>query len=203
MPFTCFYLSMTYNPPAAPGFLGSEPFDGLDASVVDFWRFAMSDLRTNNVRGYLGEFLVAQAVGSTTARVEWDSWDVTGPDGTKIEVKTSGFLQSWAQAKLSTPQYRVPATSGWDASTSSWSGEQGFNSDVYVFCLHTAKSHAEYDPLSVQQWSFYVAGRRAIEAQAGASMGLATLARIAGDPVTYSLLRETITRVAKEERPVS
>lgn len=36
-------------PPKAPELSGAEPFSGLDASVADFWRFAMSDLRTNNV----------------------------------------------------------------------------------------------------------------------------------------------------------
>lgn len=192
---------MTYNPPAAPGLSGTEPFDGLDASVIDFWRFAMSDLRTNNVRGYLGEFLVARAVGSGDARVEWDPWDVTAPDGTRIEVKTSGLLQSWAQQKLTTPKYRVPAAYGWDAATGAWSTEQGFNADVYVFCLHNAKTHTEYDPLSVSQWRFYVAGRPAIEAQAGSSMGLATLSRIAGDPVLYPKLREAIAAAAEAIRP--
>lgn len=49
---------------------GSEQFAGVDASVLDFWRFAMSDLRMNNVRGYLAEFLVARAVGATSNRVE-------------------------------------------------------------------------------------------------------------------------------------
>ena len=41
----------------------------------------MSDLKTNNVRGYLAEFMVARAVGAVAPRVEWDSWDVTSPDG--------------------------------------------------------------------------------------------------------------------------
>src|SRR3954470_18321824 len=52
------------EPPAARVLSGAESFHGLDASVLDFWRFAMNDLRTNNVRGYLAEFLVARAVGS-------------------------------------------------------------------------------------------------------------------------------------------
>lgn len=193
---------MTFDPPAAPGFLGAEPFDGLDASVLDFWRFAMSDLRTNNVRGYLGEFLVARAVGSAAARVEWDAWDVTAPDGTRIEVKTSGFLQSWAQTKLSRPTYRVAPAYGWDAAANLRSDEQLFHADVYVFCLQTATTHAEYDPLSVAQWSFYVAGRRAIEAQGGASMGLVTLARVAGDPVPYALLGDAIEEAAADDRPL-
>jgi len=76
---------MGFDPPAARDLQGDEPFTGVDATVLDFWRFAMNDLRTNNVRGYLAEFLVARAVGATGARVEWDPWDVTSPDGVKIE----------------------------------------------------------------------------------------------------------------------
>src|SRR5687767_6019449 len=108
---------MTSDPPIAEQLTGAEPFAGLDSTVVDFWRFAMNDLRTNNVRGYLAEFLVARAVGSTAPRVEWDAWDVTAPDGTRIEVKSSGFLQAWAQARLSTPTFRVSAAYGWDGAT--------------------------------------------------------------------------------------
>ena len=131
----------------------------------------MSDLRTNNVRGYLAEFLVARAVGAPGPRVEWDPSDVTAPDGTRIEVKSSGFLQAWAQKKLSTPTFQVKAAYGWDAATGSWSPEQVFNADVYVFCLHHVKTHDEYDPLVVSQWSFYVTDRATVEKQAGASMG--------------------------------
>ena len=51
------------QPAAAPGLRGDEAFVGVDAQVLDFWRFAMSDLRMNNTRGYLAEFLVARALG--------------------------------------------------------------------------------------------------------------------------------------------
>lgn len=44
---------------------GDEPFRGVDATVRDFWAYAMSDLLMNNVRGYLAEFLVAKAVGAS------------------------------------------------------------------------------------------------------------------------------------------
>lgn len=37
-------------PPAA-ALTGAEAFSGVDATVQDFWRFALSDLRMNNVRG--------------------------------------------------------------------------------------------------------------------------------------------------------
>lgn len=74
---------------------GAEPFIGVEATVADFWRFALSDLRMNNTRGYLAEFIVARAVGATTTRVEWDSYDVLAPSGARIEVKSSAYLQVW------------------------------------------------------------------------------------------------------------
>lgn len=81
----------------------------------------MSDLKVNNVRGYLAEFLVARAVGANTPRAEWDAWDVTSPDGVKIEVKTSGYIQAWGQSKLSVPTFRVAPAYSWDSSTGTWS----------------------------------------------------------------------------------
>jgi hypothetical protein len=53
-----------------------QPLDGSEvlgsSTVLDFWRWALGDLRMNNARGYLVEFLVAQALGDTSrVRVEW------------------------------------------------------------------------------------------------------------------------------------
>ena len=45
---------------------------------MDFWRFALSNLQMNNARGYLAEFLVAKAVGSTGLQIEWDPYDFNG-----------------------------------------------------------------------------------------------------------------------------
>lgn len=144
---------------------------------------------------------------ATAPRVEWDPWDVTAPDGTRVEVKSSGYLQAWAQKRLSRPTFRVAAAYGWDPETAVWSTEQAFNADAYVFCLHTATTHDEYDPLDVSQWRFYVAGREAVAARGGASMGLTTLTQVAGDPLPLAGLRDAITlageqsRLARSRRP--
>ncbi|MFI7013335.1 hypothetical protein [Streptomyces sp. NPDC050164] len=54
-----------------PPLRGDESIVGVpDATVVDFWRFAVPDLRMNNTRGLFAEFLVHQAVGSHKPRVE-------------------------------------------------------------------------------------------------------------------------------------
>ncbi len=191
---------MTFDPPRAPQLTGTESFFGVDATVIDFWKFAMNDLRTNNVRGYLAEFFVARAIGSTGMRVEWAPWDVTGPDGTRVEVKSSGYLQAWGQRKLSIPRFRVGAAYGWDEVTGAWSTKQEFNADAYVFCLQTAVTHDDYDALDISQWEFYVARRDAIEAQGGASMGLPTLAKVAGPPVSFSALGDAIASAGKPSR---
>ena len=90
-----------FSAPPATTLSGSERFVGCDANVTDFWAFAMSDLRMNNVRGYLAEFLVAKAVGASGGRVEWDAYDVLSPEGIRIEVKSSAHLQVWDQRRLS------------------------------------------------------------------------------------------------------
>jgi hypothetical protein len=179
----------------APELTGGERIVGTNATVLDFWKFAMGDLRINNVRGYLAEFLVAQAVGADTARVEWDPRDVTAPDGTRIEVKSSAYLQAWAQTKLSVPTFRVTPTRAWDE-VSGKRSVRTFNADVYVFCLHTARSHQHYNPLATNQWEFYVASRTDIESRKGQQMGLATLATVAGEPVGYEDLRARILATA-------
>jgi hypothetical protein len=59
---------------------GPDRFAGLDAAVVDFWRWAFSDLRDNTVRRVLAEYLVAFALGRTGGRRKsWDNCDVHSP----------------------------------------------------------------------------------------------------------------------------
>lgn len=56
---------------------GGERFSAGNASVLDFWRWALGDLRMNTARGYLAEFLVARALRSADpARMEWAAYDV-------------------------------------------------------------------------------------------------------------------------------
>jgi hypothetical protein len=51
----------------------------------------------NNARGHLVEFLVAKELGDDSERrVEWGPFDVRAADGTLVEIKTAGRMQSWA-----------------------------------------------------------------------------------------------------------
>jgi len=178
---------------------GAERFVGLDATVTDFWAFAMSDLRTNNVRGYLAEFLVARAVGATGLRVEWDAYDVETPEGIKVEVKSSAALQVWGQRALSRISFGGLRGRAWTPETG-WASTATFNADVYVFAVQTATEHDRYDVLDIKQWEFYVLGRDVIERTGQGSIGLPRLRTLTNGPVMYSDLAEAIRSATAKRR---
>ena len=96
--------------------IGQEQFTGVSGTVAEFWRWGFSDLRTNIVRGVLAEFLVAKAVAAREpVRIAWDNFDVVSAAGTRIEVKSSAYLQSWAQKRLSTITFTGLTGLRWDA----------------------------------------------------------------------------------------
>lgn len=181
--------------PAATPLNGSEPFNGVNATVTDFWRYAMSDLRMNNVRGYLAEFLVSQAVGATGTRVEWDAYDVETTSGIKVEVKSSAYLQVWDQRQLSRIVFTGLTGRTWSPQGGE-SAEATLNAEVYVFCVQTAQTHEAYDPLDVGQWQFYILSRAEVAATGYKSLSLPTLLTMTGGPVAYSELADRIGQAA-------
>ncbi len=184
-----------FSAPSIEPLNGSEGFVGVDATVQDFWRFAMSDLRMNNVRGYLAEFLVARAVGAGGTRVEWDAYDVRAPDGTRIEVKSSAYMQVWDQRAPSRIVFTGLKGRTWTPQDGE-SSEATFNADVYVFCVQTAPSHDVYDALDVNQWQFYVAPRQVLVELGYKSITLTTLQRCIKNPVSYAGLSSAIKEAA-------
>ena len=130
-------------------------------TVLDFWRWALSDLRMNTARGYLVEFLVAKSLGDASrSRIEWGPVDVEAADGTRVEIKTTGYLQSWVTKRLSTPRWTfksVAAHRVWSDDLSAWVPVDPLNRvDVWVFATQTCREHDHYDPLNVEQREFRV-----------------------------------------------
>ncbi|MGW6054768.1 hypothetical protein [Streptomyces sp. NPDC055189] len=183
------------SPRPIPPLRGDETIAGvLDATVVDFWRFAMPDLRMNNTRGLFAEFLVHQALNSRQPRVEWASHDVETDDRLRVEVKAGAYLQAWEQRTPSQIRF-----SGLRARI--WSPDRGYaeaktyNADVYVFALQAAREHDAYDPLDTSQWEFYVLPRPAVAALGTDSVGLVTVRAAAGAAVGFPGLGERIRSV--------
>ena len=88
-----------------PGYSGGETLAGADvsvpdASILNFWQWAYSDLLDNVTRGVFGEWLVAKLLGLTfeESRPSWQAWDIEMANSVRIEVKTSAYVHKWTPA---------------------------------------------------------------------------------------------------------
>jgi hypothetical protein len=139
---------------------GDEHFfyDGSSAGFLinDFWRWHSSDLLDNTLRGALAKFIVAKALDIKTneSRVGWEPYDLLFLSTWKIEVKTSGYVQSWSQKSNSVLSFTIRPTHKW-MPESGFAGEIMHQSDMYIFCVHEEKNPKTADPLILDQWSFY------------------------------------------------
>jgi hypothetical protein len=184
--------------PAPPQTLeGTDAFADLDATVVDFWRWAFSDLRDNTVRGVLAEFLVATALGRTAVRRKgWDNYDVLSGSGVRVEVKASGYLQSWARAKHSRLDFGRVAARSWDENTNELSAKPEVRADVFVFAVQTCRDPAEYNALDISQWEFYVVPAEHVRACGYKSVTISWVRRCA-EPVDFARLADAIEAASR------
>lgn len=182
---------------------GAEPVhaDGIPVggTLIDFWRWSVSDLMSNATRGRLAEYLVHRAVGSAegAVRAEWDAFDLTTPEGIRVEVKSAAYIQSWHQQRESAIVFRVPPTKAWSAATNQQEALAKRQADVYVFAL--LRERATPDPLNVRHWHFYVLPTQVLNSRARGqhSISLASLIKEAGAGVTFEQLAEAIKSVAQ------
>lgn len=83
----------------------------------------------------------------------------------RIEVKTSSYIQVWAQKALSHPQFTIRETKAWHPETGTYEAGSRRQSDVYVFCLETYQGHGVPDPCDLDQWAFYVVATSVLDAR--------------------------------------
>jgi hypothetical protein len=179
---------------------------GGNMHVLDFWSWAFSDLRQNNVRGHLAEYIVGLALGvPLTVRSSWDDYDLLVPAGTvartpvRLQVKSAAYLQAWGQRKLSAITF-----GGLRRRPFPWSADQGFvlgetkcpKADVFVFAIETARRHDDYDPLEINQWAFRVLPAHLITQD---TLSLGTLSKLAPE-VTFEGLAEAVIQAARVRR---
>jgi hypothetical protein len=157
----------------------------------------------NNARGHLVEYLVAKALDDPSpVRVEWGPYDVEGADGTRLEVKAAGRLQSWALKRLSKPSWSFKSV----RASRVWSEERGEYVEVdpadrvhvWVFALQTAEEPALYDPLDLAQWEFRVVPHRRLLDTGQVSGGVSLFERLQVEPVRYEALAEAVAGARRE-----
>lgn len=113
----------------------------LDFSLLDFWRWSVSDILSNATRGRFAEFIVATAANIDIKKIrdEWGAFDLETVDGIKIEVKSSAYLQTWFQKTLSKISFGTKPAFVIDALTNKQSELKIRSADVYVFVYYITK----------------------------------------------------------------
>ena len=195
---------------------GDEPFqeggkdllDGKDLplTLLHYWRWSGSDLVSNAQRGILAEYLVGSALEITeSVRLEWDAYDIQTPSGLKVEVKSSAYIQSWAQTDYSAISFDIAPKTSWDARDNTFDDHSRRSADVYVFCLLAHKDQETINPLNVDQWEFYVLATSKLDEHSPTqkSIRLAPLKELGPEQPSYATLSETVERVGKRQNDVS
>ena len=181
---------------------GNEKFmlsgETLDLNLLSFWQWSSSNLISNAFRGMLAEYIVASAVSSTTSiRKQWEPYDILSPEGIKIEVKSSAYLQSWAQPHHSKIQFGIAETKGLDLKTNAYTGTKSRHSDIYIFCVLANKDQNTLNPLDLDQWDFYLLKTELLNRNLSnqKSIGLSSLLKLNPVKSDYKNLHHSILEV--------
>ena len=170
---------------------GNEAITGTNNKLIDYWAWAHSMLVDNSERGIFAEFLVHTAMKSTeTIRRNWTSYDILSPEGIKIEVKASGYIQSWGQEKLSPINFLIRPTQVLNAEDN----KKVRQADVYVFCVHTHTEQESINILDTSQWKFYVLSTATLNEKVGnqEKISLKKLKALNPKETDYSGLRKAV-----------
>jgi hypothetical protein len=179
----------------------------LDFDLLSFWQWSASNLLSNATRGIVAEYLVARALDADPEgiRDEWAAYDLRTNGGTKIEVKSAAYLQSWYQSKLSRISFVVPKTRAWNPSTNLLAEQPARQADVYVFALLTHQDKQTVQPLDVSQWVFYVLPTSVLDRRTRSqhSIAMATLCKLCERSVGYHDLRAAVEEAARWQKELS
>lgn len=142
----------------------------INRTLSDFWKWNSSDLLNNTLRGSFAEFIVSTAldIDLTTAHIDWEAYDIRGGGGERIEVKCGAYLQSWQSQnqpqKLSKIIFSISPALYWIPEECRYQKDSyKRHSDVYVFCLYTSKERKPENPLTLDNWDFYVLATKKID----------------------------------------
>ena len=174
----------------------------IDLQLSAFWQWSSSDLVSNAMRGVLAEFLVTSALGlADGVRNQWDAFDLLLADGTRIEVKSAAYLQSWAHAKLSNIVFTIRPTLAWSSQTNQLSSELRRQADIYIFCLLDHREKATLDPMRLEQWTFYLLRSAILDERFSMqkTISLASLLKLEPLEATFENLAERVAELARRE----
>jgi hypothetical protein len=150
------------------------------------------------MRGILAEFIVASALDLLDKpRIEWNAYDLITQNGTRIEVKSSSYLQSWLQYGYSSISFDIRPTLAWDPIANSYTHIPTRQSDIYVFCLLNHKDKLTVDPINMDHWEFYVVSTNEINDKCmnQKTISLSSILKLDHKFVIYQNLAEIINNM--------
>jgi hypothetical protein len=143
-----------------------------DASLVDFWEWAFSDLCDDGLKGIFAEWLVHKLLGIQSARrIYWSNSDLLTPEGVGMEVKATAFWQSWKlldgtgtpypqpiySKRLDERRIRFAGLMARDStSVPDISKPPALKSQIYVFAFQNEKDLERWNAMDLSQWEFCV-----------------------------------------------
>lgn len=173
--------------------------DGKDSGICikEYWAWSASDFLSNATRGVFAEFLVAKALGISTAtpRDEWADYDLLTPEGNKVEVKSGGYLQSWHHDKPSKISFSIRPSLSLIPETGRYDSERVHQAEFYIFALLHHLDKDTVNPLDTDQWTFYVAPTEILQQSGHQSITLTKLQELVGKGVPFQDLRAEFQRV--------
>lgn len=200
---SAFQSSYRAPEPLKPETLFTQKGQPTSFSVLDFWTWMASDVLNNTLRGMVAEYIVSQALESgTPVRVEWDTVDITTPEGIKIEVKSSAYLQSWHQNRPSAISFGIAKTYPWNWKTNQYGETQIRSADVYVFCVLAHLDGQTVNPLELTQWEFYVLPTRTLNSSLGnqKTVSLSRLKDLGAVALDYDQIRNAVLEAYGDRR---
>ena len=184
-----------------------------EASMLNFWKWYASGILTNTIRGGLAEYIVALAVQDVRVfndiQEVWDSYDLCmldeiNSDEIKIEVKASGYIQSWYQKNgESTPKFGIGRKEVYFSDTATYSPDKIRAADIYVFCLYKPRDTISVEmlnPLEVSQWDFYILPTAILEREKPdeSQISLRQLEQLGPRKVPFDQIRSTICEMLSQ-----
>lgn len=141
---------------------------------------------TIRFEGWLAEFLVKKSFSflpppREILRTDWTPYDLTSPSGRRIEVKSAAYLQSWTEDYFSHIIFDIAPKRAWNPQTG-YSPERSRHSDLYVFCLYTARSR-EQSIRNLDLWEFYVLPTSVLDQQKPNQKSIALSSLLSLEPI--------------------
>ena len=114
-------------------------------------------------------------------RTDWTPYDLASPFGRRIEVKSAAYLQSWSEDYFSPNIFDIAPKRAWNPQTG-YSPERSRHSDLYVFCLYTARSR-EQSIRNLNLWEFYVLPTSVLDQQKPNQKSIALNSLLSLEPI--------------------